>query len=129
MLTNEIEILEDLNLCVRGFDDQFSRALSYVDFPESCNKKIKINLTHDPAGAFHPKVRGLVLAGHTHCGQIRLPLIGPIFTPTEAPAEAQCGLYEDQQRQVFVGSGVGNSLLPIRIRTQSQWDLITFGDT
>ena len=115
-----------LNLCIRGFEDKFSHAFEYIDFPESCADKLKISFTHDPAGAFHKDVNGLVLVGHTHCGQINLPFIGPIYMPSQSPEEAQCGLYKEKQRQVFVSSGVGTSVLPIRIMTQSQWDLITF---
>ena len=54
---------------------------------------VKITLTHDPAGAFHKDVTGLVISGHTHCGQIRFPLIGSLWVPTEAPSKAHCGLY------------------------------------
>ncbi len=125
-LENQVEVVEDLELCIRGFGDKFSHAFEYIDFPESCADRLKISFTHDPAGAFHKDVNGLVLAGHTHCGQIKLPFIGPIYMPSQSPEEAQCGLYEDEQRQVFVSSGVGTSVLPIRIMTQSQWDLITF---
>ena len=80
-----------LNLCIRGFEDKFSHAFEYIDFPESCADKLKISFTHDPAGAFHKDVNGLVLVGHTHCGQINLPFIGPIYMPSQSPEEAQCG--------------------------------------
>ena len=117
--------MANLNLCVRGFSDAFTDQFSYLDFPEACEDSVKISLTHDPAGAFDAAVTGLVLAGHTHCGQIRLPFIGPLYVPSTAPSSAHCGLYEDDQRQVFVSSGVGTSVLPIRFLAQAQWDLIT----
>ena len=85
----------------------------------------KITLTHDPAGAFHKDVTGLVISGHTHCGQIRFPLIGSLWVPTEAPSKAHCGLYKDSQRTVFTTSGIGTALLPLRIGTQAQWDFLT----
>jgi len=66
-----------------------------------------------------------VLAGHTHCGQIRLPLLGALYVPSDAPKRGHCGLYIDGQRQIFVSSGVGTSVLPIRFLAQAQWDLIT----
>ena len=45
--------------------------------------------------------------------------------PSDAPAKAHCGLYSDDQRQVFVSSGIGTSVMPLRFLAQSQWDLIT----
>lgn len=44
--------------------------------------------------------------------------------PAEAPREATCGLYQDATR-LWVTSGVGTSILPIRLGAQSQWDLLT----
>ena len=60
-----------------------------------CKNLPKITVTHDPAGAFHPKIAGLVISGHTHCGQISFPYVGPIWIPSEVPREAHCGLYKD----------------------------------
>ena len=45
--------------------------------------------------------------------------------PTEAPKSAQCGLYEDDKRKLYVTSGVGASVLPVRFMTQAGWELIT----
>ena len=44
--------------------------------------------------------------------------------PSGAPSSAHCGLYKDSERTVFVTSGVGTSILPLRYGAQSQWDLI-----
>jgi predicted MPP superfamily phosphohydrolase len=125
VLENQVMEIDHLNVCIRGFGDAFTRNFRYLDFPASCDGKLQLSITHDPAGAFHPQVGGLILAGHTHCGQIALPLLGPIYVPSDAPKKSLCGLYEDSQRQVFVSSGIGTSILPIRFFTQSQWDLLT----
>ena len=125
VLENQVMEIGRLNLCVRGFGDEFTRNFRYLDFPTNCNGKLQLSITHDPAAAFHPQVKGLVLAGHTHCGQISLPLLGPIYVPSDAPKKSQCGLYEDSQRQIFVSSGIVTSIFPIRFFAQSQWDLLT----
>jgi len=125
VLENETVVLEAVGPCIRGFGDAFTDHFEYVDFPTACADRLKITLTHDPAGAFNPKVEGLVLAGHTHCGQISLPLLGPLYVPTQAPREAYCGLYKDKQRQVFVSSGIGTSVIPLRFNAKASWDLIT----
>ena len=110
------------NVCIRGLGDKYTNRYDYVDFPEKCENIPKFTITHDPAGAFDARVRGLVISGHTHCGQISLPYFGPLWVPSDAPSEAHCGLYEDNQRTVFVTSGVGTTILPLRFGAQSQWD-------
>ena len=125
VLENETVVLDAIGTCIRGFGDAFTDHFEYVDFPGTCADRLKITLTHDPAGAFNPKVGGLVLAGHTHCGQISIPFLGPLYVPTKAPKEAHCGLYKDEQRQVFVSAGIGTSVIPLRFNAKASWDLIT----
>jgi len=124
VMENETRIITTSKgpVCVRGFGDKFTERYSYVDYPEECQSLLKLSITHDPAGAFNEQVTGLVIAGHTHCGQVSLPFVGPLWVPTAAPAAAYCRLYEDSQRSVFVTSGVGTSVLPLPFGPQSQWD-------
>ncbi|MDA9625511.1 metallophosphoesterase [Luminiphilus sp.] len=131
VLRNEVALIGSgqQSVCFRGLGDAFTDRLRYVDFPAECKELPKITLTHDPAGAFHPDVEGVVFAGHTHCGQIRLPIIGSPWVPSDAPDDATCGLYEDADRFLWVSSGVGTSILPIRLGAQSQWDLIEMSAT
>ena len=126
VLRNEVALIGSgqQSVCFRGLGDAYTEQLRYVDFPAACTALPKITLTHDPAGAFYPDVEGVVFAGHTHCGQIRLPIIGSPWVPSDAPDDATCGLYEDAKRFLWVSSGVGTSILPIRLGAQSQWDLI-----
>ena len=111
-------------ICIRGLGDKFTDRFQFVDYPATCDELPKITITHDPGGAFDPKIRGLVIAGHTHCGQISLPFVGPIWVPTDAPQSAHCGVYQDPFRTVFVTSGIGTAVIPIRYRAPSQWDLL-----
>ncbi len=127
ILENEVRIIRNkmTQICIRGLGDYYTKRFEYVEFPKECNNLPKITITHDPAGAFHPNSRGFFISGHTHCGQIRFPFLGPLWVPTEAPKEAYCGLYQDNKRVVFTTSGVGTTILPVRFRTQSNWDLLT----
>lgn len=111
-------------VCVRGLGDKFTSRYSYVEYPVECKSIPKLTITHDPAGAFDRRIKGLVIAGHTHCGQVSLPFIGPLWVPTDAPSFAQCGLHEGGNVTVFVTSGVGTSILPLRFGAQSQWDYL-----
>ena len=125
-MENEVTVVETVKgpICIRGLGDKFTDRFRSVDYPAECAPLPKITITHDPAGAIDHRIRGLVIAGHTHCGQISLPFIGPLWVPTDAPPSAHCGVYQDLSRTVFVTNGVGNVILPIRYGAQSQWDLI-----
>lgn len=125
-MENEVALMETPEgvICVRGLGDKYTNRYKYVDYPQKCQKLLKLTITHDPAAAFDDKIKGFVIAGHTHCGQIRLPLLGPLWVPTDAPSYAQCGLYQDNKRTVFVTSGVGTVILPLRYGAQSHWDFL-----
>ena len=129
VMENEVTLLETVKgrVCVRGLGDKFTSRFAYVDYPAECKSIPKLTITHDPAGAFDPLMKGLVIAGHTHCGQISLPFVGPLWVPTDAPSFAHCGLHEDRDITVFVTSGVGTAVLPLRLGAQSQWDMIVLG--
>ena len=126
VLENETRIVTTVKgpVCIRGLGDFYTNEYLYTSFPSECNSLPKVTITHDPAAAFQPGIDGLILAGHTHCGQVSLPLIGPLWAPTEAPRDAWCGLYKDELRTLWVSSGVGTSVLPIRLGAPSQWDLL-----
>ena len=112
-------------VCVRGLGDYYSGRFRWVNWPDSCTSSIKITLTHDPAGAFVRPMKGVTFAGHTHCGQVRFPFVGALWMPTTAPREATCGLYRDPDRTLYVTSGVGTSILPLRFGAPSTWDMVT----
>ena len=126
VLDNQVQVIPTRKgpVCVRGLSDFWTKQFEFKPYPTECDGLRKLTITHDPAGAFAPKVRGLVIAGHTHCGQVSLPLIGPLWVPTTAPRNAYCGIYQDKERSVFVTSGVGTSILPIRFWASAQWDLL-----
>ncbi len=60
-----------------------------------------------------PAVR-LVVAGHTHGGQVCLPGFGPLVTLSRLPRHQAHGLHESAGRRLFVTAGVGTTGLPIR---------------
>ena len=126
VMENEIGLIETSSglVCIRGFGDDYTGQYRYIDFPQACNYVPKISITHDPSVACYEEVKGLVIAGHTHCGQVRIPFIGALWVPSTAPSEGHCGLYIDNEKTLFVTSGVGTSVLPLRYGAQSQWDLL-----
>jgi predicted MPP superfamily phosphohydrolase len=61
-----------------------------------------------------PRV-ALTLAGHTHGGQIRLPLIWPFFVPSEYGARFAYGHVIEDDRHMIVSGGLGTSVIPARL--------------
>jgi predicted MPP superfamily phosphohydrolase len=57
----------------------------------------------------------LVLAGHTHCGQISPWPIGPIMTASRYGRRYACGLIREGDRIILVTAGLGTSNLPLRL--------------
>ncbi|HEX7871675.1 MAG TPA: metallophosphoesterase [Sphingobium sp.] len=85
-------------------------------------------LTHNPDVIVRMKMPvAAVLAGHTHCGQVVLPLLGPIAIRSPHHRRFACGRIEDQGRTLFVTAGLGTSFLPVRIGAPPDVWLIRFG--
>lgn len=78
--------------------------------------EFKLLLAHTPETFEEAAELGidLYLTGHTHAGQIRLPVVGPIITHAKSPRRFAQGHWRHQSMQGFTTAGVGCSLLPIR---------------
>ena len=74
-----------------------------------------------------PESIPLMLAGHTHCGQIVLPLIGPLETGSDFGRKYLCGIIRKGGRTLIVTAGVGTSHLPLRIGAPPDMWLISIG--
>ena len=67
----------------------------------------------------------LVLTGHAHGGQIRLPFVGGIIAPHQGFfPEYDGGLYIKEETNMIVSRGVGNSLFPLRFNNRPEVVLI-----
>lgn len=56
----------------------------------------------------------LMLSGHTHNGQIHLPLVGPLTVPSQFGAKYLHGLKRFRDTQAYVSAGVGTVSIPFR---------------
>jgi len=108
------------SLAIAGVDQSFGRsgdieaALSGV----ARNRPVVL-LAHYPSTAYEapPERVALVLAGHTHGGQIRLPLLGCVWTQDRIPRRMARGLHRAGQVPLHVSPGIGVSgPIPMRLR-------------
>jgi predicted MPP superfamily phosphohydrolase len=60
-----------------------------------------------------PRV-SLTLAGHTHGGQVYLPLLGRLIVPSEYGQRYALGTIVEKGKHLFVAGGLGTSILPVR---------------
>jgi predicted MPP superfamily phosphohydrolase len=81
-----------------------------------------IIVAHDPVwfGSL-PAGPYLMLAGHTHGGQIRFPGLGVIRNGSKAPLRWSYGLVSQKDQFLYVTSGIGTSWLPIRWRVPPEF--------
>jgi predicted MPP superfamily phosphohydrolase len=76
----------------------------------------RLIVTHTPDIAPNlPADASLLFAGHTHCGQIVLPLVGALWIPSRFGSRYRCGVIRDGARTIVVGAGLGTSMLPLRL--------------
>lgn len=78
-------------------------------------KKPTILLTHSPD--IFPNIPNnvfLTLAGHTHGGQIRIPMIGALIVPSDFGNKYSYGLVNENDKSMIITKGIGTSILPVR---------------
>jgi hypothetical protein len=57
----------------------------------------------------------LTLCGHTHGGQIRVPLLWPHFVPSRYGTRFAYGHVVERNRHMIVSGGLGTSFVPVRL--------------
>ena len=83
-------------------------------------------LTHSPdVFPTIPARVALTLAGHTHGGQVVLPLIGPPIVPSDYGRRYAAGHVVEGGRHLFVTTGIGTSIVPIRLGVPPEIAVLT----
>lgn len=108
-------------LCIAGigdlWEDQQDFAAAFRDVPADAPTLL---LSHNPDAAtdLQDELKqhrvDLMLSGHTHGGQIRLPFMGTPIVPSAYGQKYAYGFVEGPGCRVYVSSGTGTTVLPIR---------------
>lgn len=68
----------------------------------------------------------LVLTGHAHGGQIRIPFVGGIYAPGQGLLpEYDAGAFTKDNTVMYISRGIGNSLFPVRFNNRPELPVIT----
>jgi len=133
---NGIKVLEDevaqlnvrgMSLWLVGLADLWTRPQHVTEtiakVPEG---ETIIALTHNPD--IFPKLPQrvqLLIAGHTHGGQVRFPIIGTVIQPSDYGQKYVRGHVFENGHHLFVTSGIGTSILPVRFCVPPEIVLLT----
>jgi len=128
VLANEARPVLDGALYVVGVDDpstgrdHLARAMA-----EAPEEACALVLAHSPDVALRLGRRrpDLILAGHTHGGQIRLPVVGALQTLSRLPRHLAMGLNRYQGVPLFVSRGIGYSGLNLRLGSPPEAAVLT----
>jgi uncharacterized protein len=129
VLDNELSTITFKNrqFCLVGLADAWTGR----DAIDATTKQIPaglpaIAITHNPDILPRlPPVLQLTLAGHTHGGQVLLPLLGRRVVPSEYGQKYAAGLVQEGGKQLFVTTGIGTSVFPIRFRVPPEIAVLT----
>ena len=111
-------------LWLLGFDDPTGSFQPQKLIQQLPQKGFRIGMEHSP-GVF-PQLAGhvdLLLCGHTHGGQIRLPLWGAVFLPPHSGHYA-AGWYQQGNSQMYVSRGIGMSVIGARFLSRPELAII-----
>lgn len=114
VLRNERIVYSELRLAFFGIDDALA---GYEDkkITEARLQPVQILLAHEPdlIDLLDMKEIAVMLSGHTHGGQIRLPLLTKLRLPKGGKHYLR-GIYRIHNTILSVSSGIGTTVLPLR---------------
>lgn len=132
---NNIKILENSSMRIIlngkyvdiiGFADYTTRTVNMSKaFIKTNNPRIVIS--HNPDVYFDIlNTVNLILAGHTHGGQVVLPFIKATIVPSKYGSSFANGLVEKTKNKMIISKGLGTSILPIRYNCKPEITIVEF---
>ena len=105
--------------------EAIKKSISSIDYDKDI---FTLTLSHRPEvfSAYVECEQDLVLSGHAHGGQFRLPLIGGLYGPTEGIFPEYCeGSHKENGTEMIISRGIGNSVFPLRLGNRPELIIIT----
>ena len=116
-------------LLLAGVDDYWSETYSLAATMRDMPDEICLLLSHNPDVNEDVDVSGadidLILSGHTHGGQVVLPVVGAPYLPSGFGQKYRAGLVRDGERLTYVSRGLGLFFVPVRINCAPEVTLLT----
>lgn len=108
-------VVNNTSLTMIGLSDLWEGKMDESVLNNVKEEEHTILFAHNPDTLHHIESYpvDLVLSGHTHGGQIKIPFIYPYFIPSEYKYER--GWYQKDNYKLYVTSGLGMTGLPIRL--------------
>jgi len=124
ILVNESIYLDGFWLC--GVNDPYTLHDDIEKTLGETGVEPRILLAHSPQIIDKARDRvELVLAGHTHGGQIRIPLLGPLWLPLPSKYHKYSqGLFREDNTTMYFTRGVGTVIFPFRFNCPPEVVLI-----
>jgi uncharacterized protein len=138
VLENDVELIEPSEgpaFWLAGLGDQLShivtpgRYAGVDDLPGTLAKvaddRPVVLLAHEPDIFVDvPHRVSLTLSGHTHGGQINLPVLGRRVAPSSYGDRYAYGHFEEEGRHLIISAGLGCSVMPVRFRVPPEIVLV-----
>lgn len=119
--------IKDKMITLIGLSDLWERKTDYTLLKDIPSDETTIILTHNPDIVYNfPANTGasLVITGHTHGGQVRLPYLYKYAIPTEYPFDK--GMHNVNGTKVYVTPGIGMTGMPFRFSMPPEIDILEF---
>jgi uncharacterized protein len=131
LLINQSRVVEigGASLALVGLDDSLSGQPDLIRARSGLGSDaLEVWVVHEPnfadqASAAPPGRSSLLLAGHTHGGQIRIPFLPPV-KPVGAGRFLE-GWYRDTVAPLYVSRGIGTTGIPARFRCPAELPIFT----
>lgn len=110
-------------VAIRGLSNYSTGHYTFTPFTNTAD--LLLTVTHDPYAIEIDAEKGLMLAGHTHAGQINPGFISPLFwIGSDISKQFLYGYGCDSGKHWYVSSGCGVSSANVRLGTKSEWVVI-----
>lgn len=110
---------------VAGLGDAYSSQADFAAALDGVDARDSIVISHSPIPFRRmPAGPAVMLASHTHCGQVTIPFFGRPFLPIENHRHG-CHLVEEDGRWMYVTAGIGTSIVPVRFLNPPEIVLVT----